>query len=666
MLPDADRVEKQLLLKQDDNKDTHSAHTHSQTTNINSKIKLPRQSPNDNHTLTNNVNSSDPSSHCHFLQYNESTKWRQCLWFGKCLPRRYCTAFMLFLGITMVYMMRVNLSVAIEPMACQYNWDNETQGIILSAFFLGYLASNIPGSYLAKRYGGKLVFTIGVLATAIFTLIVPFSISLNFETLFNSNSSNSSNSSTTTTHASCICSEESSGSDWCFVNGVYTNEENKCTTLTSVVSNVCNDDSSVGLIVLLRILMGLFEGVTFPAMYDILSHWTLSSERSTMIGVTFAGMYCGNFIGFPVSNMIINSTSWVYVFYIFGFIGIIWYIINFFVMYDNILVDKCLNEKEHNMLRDNLEIYEKMEANINSNDNNNNENGSDLNLIKFEKENTKIPWKNLLTNKYAVLMYTVHFTTSWGFNTLLIELPTFLYSELNYDLNSSNLVLCIPYVVQFFVSNLGAMLADYLIVEKYLTRSQTRKTFQALGTWAPGTLLVICGYLPSAHGSGSESDRHVDNVDGNVNSSDTLHAVIGLMIAAVSMMALSNAGIQSTFIDVSPSLSNVFYAISNTVAMSSGVISPLITGVIRQNFNRLTAWRIVFWISFVLFWLSGIMFAVFGKTERIDQLNLQIRDKCDLEMQQLQQDEDLNDEKIHLKVKRAQSDDPVNHDSIDG
>ena len=35
------------------------------------------------------------------------------------LPRRYCLVLMLGLGLYNVYTMRVNLSVAIEPMSCQ-------------------------------------------------------------------------------------------------------------------------------------------------------------------------------------------------------------------------------------------------------------------------------------------------------------------------------------------------------------------------------------------------------------------------------------------------------------------------------------------------------------------------------------------------------------------
>lgn len=68
------------------------------------------------------------------------------------LPRRYCVVVMLFWGLFNVYAMRVNLSVAIEPMSCQFNWSEFTQGLILAAFFAGYLFGNIPGGWVCNNY----------------------------------------------------------------------------------------------------------------------------------------------------------------------------------------------------------------------------------------------------------------------------------------------------------------------------------------------------------------------------------------------------------------------------------------------------------------------------------------------------------------------------------
>ncbi len=47
-----------------------------------------------------------------------------------------------------------------------YDWDSETQGWILGSFFYGYiLTTQIPGGYLARKYGAK-----GSLVSASFAL----------------------------------------------------------------------------------------------------------------------------------------------------------------------------------------------------------------------------------------------------------------------------------------------------------------------------------------------------------------------------------------------------------------------------------------------------------------------------------------------------------------
>jgi len=46
-------------------------------------------------------------------------------------------------------------------------------GWVLSSFFFGYLITQIPGGWLATRFGGKYVFGVGVLVTSLLTLITP-------------------------------------------------------------------------------------------------------------------------------------------------------------------------------------------------------------------------------------------------------------------------------------------------------------------------------------------------------------------------------------------------------------------------------------------------------------------------------------------------------------
>lgn len=46
-------------------------------------------------------------------------------------------------------------------------------GWVLGAFFYGYLITQIPGGILATKFGGRWVFGIGIVMTAVLTLVTP-------------------------------------------------------------------------------------------------------------------------------------------------------------------------------------------------------------------------------------------------------------------------------------------------------------------------------------------------------------------------------------------------------------------------------------------------------------------------------------------------------------
>ena len=44
---------------------------------------------------------------------------------------------------------------------------------MLSSFFYGYIITQLPGGFLALKFGGKNLFGLGILSTAVFTLLTP-------------------------------------------------------------------------------------------------------------------------------------------------------------------------------------------------------------------------------------------------------------------------------------------------------------------------------------------------------------------------------------------------------------------------------------------------------------------------------------------------------------
>lgn len=104
-----------------------------------------------------------------------------------------------------------------------------SQGIILASFYWGYIVTHLPGGMLAERFGGKYCLGLGILSTAAFTLFTPTAV------------------------------------EW----------------------------GGMTALVVLRVLMGLGEGTTFPAVNVMLAQWTPPEERSKIGSLVFAGAQLG-------------------------------------------------------------------------------------------------------------------------------------------------------------------------------------------------------------------------------------------------------------------------------------------------------------------------------------------------------------------------------------
>lgn len=59
-----------------------------------------------------------------------------------------------------------------------YNWTEKQQGYILSSFYIGYVLTHVPGGVIAERYGGKWTLSLGILSTAIFTILTPVAVDI--------------------------------------------------------------------------------------------------------------------------------------------------------------------------------------------------------------------------------------------------------------------------------------------------------------------------------------------------------------------------------------------------------------------------------------------------------------------------------------------------------
>jgi ACS family sodium-dependent inorganic phosphate cotransporter len=92
----------------------------------------------------------------------------------KAWPVRYSFAGLCFLACFICYIDRVNISVAAITMQEAFGWSNTTKGFVLSSFFIGYMLFQIPGGWLANRFGGKITLGLGLVSWSVSTFLTPF------------------------------------------------------------------------------------------------------------------------------------------------------------------------------------------------------------------------------------------------------------------------------------------------------------------------------------------------------------------------------------------------------------------------------------------------------------------------------------------------------------
>ena len=98
-------------------------------------------------------------------------------------PKYYTVVAMCVFAQLLAYFDRVNISVASLAMQETFAWDETTKGFVLSSFFIGYLAFQVIGGWLANRFGGRTVLGIALISWSIFTFFTPIAASVSLSLL---------------------------------------------------------------------------------------------------------------------------------------------------------------------------------------------------------------------------------------------------------------------------------------------------------------------------------------------------------------------------------------------------------------------------------------------------------------------------------------------------
>ncbi|XP_018794824.1 PREDICTED: putative inorganic phosphate cotransporter isoform X1 [Bactrocera latifrons] len=214
---------------------------------------------------------------------------------------RHLQALLLFFNITVVYVSRLNISVALVAMTNanttnpdfpEFDWNEQQKSYVLSSFYWGYVLTQFPGGYLSRRFGAKITILVATFASAVCSCITPAGVRLGGWPVF------------------CV----------------------------------------------IRLLQGLFQGVIFPAIHDHLAKWSPLHERNLLGALSLSGTDSGTVVALASSGLIASSSlGWPGISYVSASLCFAWCAVWLVFAADNAPSSKFITSQECKYIETSLE-----------------------------------------------------------------------------------------------------------------------------------------------------------------------------------------------------------------------------------------------------------------------------------------------------------------------
>ena len=321
-------------------------------------------------------------------------------------------------------------------------------------------------------------------------------------------------------------------------------------------------------IFLIRVLLGLGEGVAFPSIHSLYARWIPFTERTRVIAITNSGISAGTVFGFALTTIIITMYSWELVFYLFGLLGIIW---SFFWF-----------KGFSSMPSENKKISDYELSKI-------------LNEAPSSENAKKVPFKNLISNLPFLAITVATFCNNWVLFTFISYMPKYVNSDisiggLGISLESDTFLILIilPAVIGVISLLIGGFIVDTLI-KQGLKVIVARKLFNSIGFFGAGVLIYLIPYQTS------------------VEITLILLCLINFCIG----MAAGGFGVNHA--DIGPNYTGNLFGIAGSIGMIAAVFSPLAAGFILENTN---SWFLIFNISTIVLFFGGLFYLFFSSANK--------------------------------------------------
>lgn len=186
------------------------------------------------------------------------------------------------------------------------------------------------------------------------------------------------------------------------------------------------------LLIFARVVQGLGEGVTSPAMHALLASWAPPNERSILGSATFAGTQFGTAVTMVISGFLIQAGvlgGWPSIFYLIGVFTLVWFIFWMILIHDSPAEHPSISKEEREYIERSIGEGNGKGGNVGS-----------------------TPWIQIFTSVPFWALIISHVGHGYGLYTVMTLLPTYLKTALHFDIKQNSLINAFPSLVQWIVA----------------------------------------------------------------------------------------------------------------------------------------------------------------------------------------------------------------------
>ncbi|XP_064626671.1 voltage-gated purine nucleotide uniporter SLC17A9-like isoform X2 [Lineus longissimus] len=407
----------------------------------------------------------------------------------------------LVIGCAFCYSCRTVLPLCIVAISKEMGWNKSQSGTVLSVFFWGYCMTQLIGGRLSDKRGGDKVMTVAAAGWAIFTLLTP------------------------------------------------------CLPL------MYGSSSMLFVMAFVRMLIGVCQGVHYPAITSLVSRNVSEKERTFTYSFVCTGSNMGTLLCGSLGSLILDTYGWRATFVLVGSISLVW----------------CLLMQCYMVTRQNKRRFIRIQVE---------EKKKDTQLEKAAVESS-VPWMVLFKKPAFWSIIFGHMTETNAFFVLLSWLPTYFHD--NFPGAKGWVFNVVPWLVSIPSSIFSGWLADYLIAKGYSV-TFVRKLIETVALCGASVSLVTISY----------ADNYI-------------LAVI-CMGFAISCIAFHHSGILVNPQDIAPNHAGSVFGLMNTAGAIPGFVGVYVAGHILEATK---SWSAVFNLTALITFLGWIVFMLFGTGKKI-------------------------------------------------